>query len=87
MVHLKDGKTRGKIENGIMDQEVINHTVAEGKQIEQVSLTTFHMGLQLVSPLIAGSCPMNIDFESTQLIVASGIGAIALPSVLREQLV
>jgi len=69
-----------------MDQQVTNDIV-DGKRNEQASLSTSFMGLQLESPLIAGSCPMNIGFESTRLLVASGIGAIVLPSILQEQLV
>lgn len=70
-----------------MDQQVINDTVIEGKQNEEACLSASYMGLQLASPVIAGSCPMNIGFESTRLMVASGIGAIVLPSILQEQLV
>jgi len=70
-----------------MDPQVVNNTVAEEKKSEHASLSTSYMGLPLASPLIAGSCPMNIVFESTRLMVAAGIGAIVLPSILQEQLV
>jgi len=70
-----------------MDQQGGSDTLFKEKHTDEASLSTSYMGLRLASPLIAGSCPMNIDFEFTRLMVASGIGAIVLPSILQEQIV
>jgi len=70
-----------------MDQKGVSDKIFQETYTEEASLSTSYMGLRLKSPLIAGSCPMNIDFETTRLMVASGIGAIVLPSILQEQLV
>jgi len=70
-----------------MDQQGVSDTVFQKSHTEEANLSTSYMGLRLASPVIAGSCPMNIDFECTRLMVASGIGAIVLPSILQEQLV
>ena len=70
-----------------MDPQVLNDRAVSGNETGKVSLSTSFMGLELESPLIAGSCPRNIDFESTRIMVASGIGAIMLPSILQEQIV
>ena len=70
-----------------MDQQGVSDTTLQATHTEEVSLSTSYMGLRLASPLIAGSCPKNIDFEFTRLMIASGIGAIVLPSILQEQLV
>jgi len=70
-----------------MDQQDVSNTLFQEEHSEEASLSTSYMGIRLASPLIAGSCPMNIDFEFTRLMVASGIGAIVLPSILQEQLV
>ncbi len=58
-----------------------------GKHNQSVSLATSFMGIEVVSPLIAGSCPKNMDFEATRKLVSAGIGAIVLPSIFQEQLV
>ena len=70
-----------------MDPQVLNDRAVSGIETGKVSLSTSFMGLKLESPLIAGSCPRNIEFESTRIMVASGIGAIMLPSVFQEQIV
>ncbi len=62
-------------------------TVVEGRHNLTVSLKTSFMGLELASPVIAGSCPRNIDFESIRQLEIAGVGAIVLPSILEEQLV
>ena len=58
-----------------MDPQVLNDRAINGNETGKVSLSTSFMGLDLESPLIAGSCPRNIDFESTRIMVAAGIGA------------
>lgn len=45
------------------------------------------MGIKMNSPVIAGSCPRNLDFESVRQLISAGVGAIVLPSILQEQLV
>ncbi len=62
-------------------------TVVEANHNLTVSLQSMFMGLELNSPVIAGSCPRNIDFESIRQLEIAGIGAIVLPSILQEQLV
>lgn len=59
----------------------------EGMHTRTVSLKSRFLGLELASPVIAGSCPRNIDFESIRQLEIAGIGAIVLPSILEEQLV
>ena len=70
-----------------MNQNGTSVAVAVENHKGKVDLATSYMGLDLVSPVIIGSCPLNIDFEATRRMVEAGIGAIVLPSILKEQLI
>jgi dihydroorotate dehydrogenase (fumarate) len=70
-----------------MATDIDSWTQVEGKHNLKSSLKTSFMGIELVSPIIAGSCPRNIVFESIRQLESAGIGAIVLPSILQEQLV
>lgn len=70
-----------------MNQNGTSVAVAEEIHKGKVDLATSYMGLELVSPVIVGSCPLNIEFEATRRMVGAGIGAIVLPSILQEQLI
>ncbi len=50
-------------------------------------LTTTYLGMELKSPVIAGSCPLTIQPETVRQLVEAGAGAIVLPSMLQEQIV
>ncbi|WP_404309568.1 dihydroorotate dehydrogenase-like protein [Neorhodopirellula lusitana] len=50
-------------------------------------LTTKYLGLELVSPVIVGACPLTIEPETVRQFVGAGAGAIVLPSMLQEQIV
>jgi dihydroorotate dehydrogenase (fumarate) len=74
-------------EREFMDINSDTATMIEGKHNLTVSLKSTFMGLELTSPVVAGSCPRNVDFESIRQLEIAGIGAIVLPSILQEQLV
>lgn len=59
----------------------------EGMHNCKVSLETSFMGIRMQSPVIAGSSPLNINFESIRQLVMAGVGAVVLPSILQEQLI
>jgi dihydroorotate dehydrogenase (fumarate) len=50
------------------------------------NLDSSFMGIRMTSPVIAGSCPLNINLEMVRQFVAAGVGAVVLPSILQEQL-
>src|SRR6056297_2033470 len=50
-------------------------------------LSVDYLGLKLSSPVIVGSCPLTISPEPVRQFVAAGAGAVALPSILQEQIV
>ncbi len=62
-------------------------TAEEVKLRQKVDLKSEYMGISLSSPVIAGSCPRNIDLELIRQLEIAGAGAIVLPSILQEQLV
>lgn len=45
-----------------------------------------YMGLQLQSPLIAGSCGLTSSIEKMKIMEACGIGAVILKSIFEEQI-
>ncbi len=49
-------------------------------------LTTTYMGLELASPLIASSNPLNLDIENLASLERFGVGAAILPSLFEEQI-
>ncbi len=49
-------------------------------------LTTTYMGLELASPLIASSNPLNLDIENLKSLERLGVGAAILPSLFEEQI-
>ena len=51
-----------------------------------MSLKTNFIGLELKSPVIAGSCGITADIENLRKIAAEGAGAIILKSVCEEQI-
>ncbi len=51
------------------------------------ALSVYYLGIELVSPIIVGACPLTTDNETVRHLVAAGAGAIVLPSMLQEQLV
>jgi dihydroorotate dehydrogenase (fumarate) len=50
-------------------------------------LTTKYLGMDLVSPVLVGACPLNTQPETVRQLVGAGAGAIVLPSMLQEQVV
>lgn len=50
------------------------------------SLKTIFVGLELNSPIIAGSCGLTADINKLQTIADSGAGAVILKSVFEEQI-
>jgi dihydroorotate dehydrogenase (fumarate) len=59
----------------------------EGQSHGMESLESSFMGIRMSSPVIAGSCPLNINPEMIRQLVEAGVGAVVLPSILQEQLV
>ncbi|TWT79592.1 Dihydroorotate dehydrogenase B (NAD(+)), catalytic subunit [Planctomycetes bacterium CA13] len=49
-------------------------------------LATTFLGIELKSPVIAGSCPLTIEPEMVRQLACAGVGAIVLPSILQEQI-
>lgn len=49
-------------------------------------LKTKYMGLELRSPIIAGSCGLTSDVEKMVLMEKAGVGAIVLKSIFEEQI-
>jgi dihydroorotate dehydrogenase len=49
-------------------------------------LNTEYLGLDLVSPVIAGSSGMTMSIEKVKILVDSGVGAIVLKSVFEEEI-
>lgn len=50
------------------------------------TLTTKYLGLQLATPVVVSSLPMNASLESLLAMEAAGAGAVVLPSLFQEQL-
>jgi dihydroorotate dehydrogenase (fumarate) len=50
-------------------------------------LTTFYLGLQLRSPLVASCSPITGEIDSLQRLEEAGIGAVVLPSLYEEEIV
>lgn len=51
-----------------------------------VNLKTKYMGLDLVSPIIAGSCGLTSDIEKMVEMEKAGVGAVILKSIFEEQI-
>lgn len=49
-------------------------------------LAVTYLGLELISPVIVGSCPLTMEPETVRQLISAGAGAIVLPSMLQEQI-
>ena len=49
-------------------------------------LKTKYMGLELRSPIIAGSCGLTSDVEKMVEMEKAGVGAVVLKSIFEEQI-
>ena len=52
-----------------------------------IDLTTHYGGLELVSPIVVGACPLTANEQTRSVIESSGAGAIVLPSLFEEQVI
>ncbi|TWU50560.1 Dihydroorotate dehydrogenase B (NAD(+)), catalytic subunit [Rubripirellula tenax] len=50
-------------------------------------LATKYLGIELVSPVIVGACPLTLEPETVRQFVGAGVGAVVLPSMMQEQIV
>jgi len=50
-------------------------------------ITAEYLGLQLSSPIVVGSCPINLQPEAVRELAIAGAGAVVLPSLFEEQIV
>ncbi len=50
------------------------------------NLKTRFIGLELQSPIIAGSCGLTADIKKLEEMEANGVGAVILKSVFEEQI-
>ncbi len=50
------------------------------------NLKTKYMGLDLVSPIVAGSCGLTSDIEKMVEMEKAGVGAVVLKSIFEEQI-
>ncbi len=52
-----------------------------------IDLTTYYLGLQLRTPVVASASPLSQTPEGVCELVEGGVGAVVLPSLFEEQLV
>ncbi len=51
-----------------------------------VDLKTKFIGLEMPSPIIAGSCGLTSDIKKLEEMAANGVGAVILKSIFEEQI-